>query len=285
MTLDCIDSVKNSRFLQVKKLVDFLETKGICIDIDGSLFYNSNSYYAYSLIVYSKTIEYIEKFITDRIDIAELENSINCLSEGLDTIDSNLIITKHEDSTIIKSNIYTQSVDVIKSTSFAYMLTYISNISVLNHIKPNDTIHNHSDDFHMNTVTTDFIEGSNLQNSEVLVHESSHIYLNIFLECNSISLDDSRLYLYAPWKPELKRPERGFIHGVFAFSMVICFYKELLRDSINISDDDIRFIESYIKHRKKQLSLVKPNTIEILKKYPKNLEKLIIEVLEKSEEK
>ncbi len=73
------------------------------------------------------------------------------------------------------------------------------------------------------------------------------------------------------------------MHGVFAFSTVLSFYKELVQNNQDFSFDEIGFIKSYIEHRESQIVNVKEDAINVLKKYPKKLENLILEVLEKAD--
>jgi len=278
-----ISFVKNKRYLQIKKLVQFLKSKNISFYIFLDKFFTSKSYLAYSLISYTEIIEDIEKYTLDKIEFEELENNINNISKRLDSISHNIAISNYKTNSFIDNSLFDDSLDIINNTSFVPLKDYIGNISILKYVNPNETIHNHSDDFHMNTIFTDYVKHGKIQNAEILIHEAAHIYLNIFLESNNIILDDSRLYLYAPWKPEIKRPERGFMHGVFAFSTVLSFYKELVQNNQDFSFDEIGFIKSYIEHRESQIVNVKEDAINVLKKYPKKLENLILEVLEKAD--
>lgn len=283
LTHNDISFVKNKRYLQIEKLVQFLRSKNINFYINKDKFFTSKSYLAYSLISYTEIIEDIEKYTSDKIEFEELENNINNISKRLDSINHNIVISNYKTNLFIDNNLFDDSLDIINNTSFIFLKDYIGNISILKHVNPNETIHNHSDDFHMNAIFTDYVKNGKIQNAEILIHESAHIYLNIFLESNNITLDDSRLYLYAPWKSEIKRPERGFLHGVFAFSTVLSFYKELVQNNQDFSFDEIGFIKSYIEHRESQIVNVKEDAINVLKKYPKKLENLILEVLEKAD--
>lgn len=283
LTYNDINFVKNKRYLQIEKLVQFLKSKNINLYINKDKFFTSKSYLAYSLVLYTNFIKDIEKYTSDKIKFEELENNINSFSQRLNYINNNIVISDYKTNSFIEHSLFDDSLDIVNNTSFIPLKDYIGNISILKYVNPNETIHNHSDDFHMNTIFTDYVNNGKIQNAEILIHESAHIYLNIFLESNNITLDDSRLYLYAPWKLEVKRPERGFLHGVFAFSMVLSFYKELVQNNQDFSFDEIGFIQSYIKHRESQIINVKEDAMNVLKKYPRKLENLILEILKKAD--
>jgi len=237
------------------------------------------------LIIYKEILNEITKFTNDSISIKELESKISIFSERLQNIDNKLIVEK-KDLTFTDC-FYEESFKIIDNTSFYVLKEHIGIVVILNYIENTNMINNYTENFHIATIFTDFIIESPIQNAEILVHESSHNYFNIFLESNAITMDTEKLYLDAPWKIEIKRHERGFIHGVFAFSMVLIFYKELFQSisKFNFTLDEIKFIKSYIKFREDQIEKVREDALNVIKKYPKKLENLILNILEEVEDR
>jgi len=277
---DEIITIKEERYNRVNKLVKFLKEKDINFLLNKNLFFNQESYLAYTLICYVEIVEKIKKFTSDKIDFDELKKEIEILSMKLNSIDKNFIVIDFKTKGFV-NNLFSDALDIVRKSTFNDYEKFIGCMAILEYVKSEDVIHNHTEDFHINTIFTDYVINDRVQNAEIIIHETAHIYFNYFLESNQIELDVSKLYLDAPWKSEIKRHERGFLHGVFAFSNVLTFYKELNNKDFNFSEEEKTFIKSYIEFREQQVKKVKNNALKVIKKYPKKLQNLIIEILQK----
>ena len=277
---DEIITIKEERYNRVNKLVKFLKEKDINFLLNKNLFFNQESYLAYTLICYVEIVEKIKKFTSDKIDFDELKKEIEILSMKLNSIDKNFIVIDFKTKDFI-NNFFSSALDIVRKSTFNEYEKFIGCIAILEHVKSEDIIHNHTEDFHINTIFTDYVINDRVQNAEIVIHETAHIYFNYFLESNKIELDVSKHYLDAPWKSEIKRHERGFLHGVFAFSNVLAFYKELDNKDFNFSNEEKKFIKSYIEFREEQVKRVKSDALEVIKKYPEKLQNLILEILKK----
>lgn len=276
-----INAIKQERYNRVNKLVIFLQEKNIDFIVDKNIFFEKESYLSYVLISYAYIVDRIKDFTNDKIEFEELKNDIENLSKKLILVTQkdNLILINFKTKDFIE-NLFEDALNIVKKSSFSEYEKFIGCIAILEHVKSEDVIHNYTEDFHINTIFTDYVINDRIQNAEIVIHETAHIYFNYFLESNNIELDVSKLYLDAPWKSEIKRHERGFLHGVFAFSNVLAFYKELNNKNLGFSKEEKEFIESYIGFREQQVKKVKNDALEVIQKYPKELQDLIIEVLE-----
>jgi len=272
--------IKEERYNRVKKLVEFLKEKDIDFLLNKNLFFNKESYLGYTLICYAEIVEKMKVFTSHKIDFDKLKKDIEVLSIRLNAIDNDFIIIDFKTKDFV-DNIFSDALDIVRKSTFNEYEKFIGCIAILEYVKSEDIIHNHTEDFHINTIFTDYVIKDRIQNAEIIIHETAHIYFNYFLEYNQIELDVSKLYLDAPWKSEIKRHERGFLHGVFAFSNVLAFYKELNNKDFNFSEEEKVFIKSYIEFREQQVKKVKNDALEVIKKYPKKLQCLIIEILKK----
>lgn len=60
-----------------------------------------------------------------------------------------------------------------------------------------------------------------------LIHEATHNYLNDWLGSRGITLDSRAPRYWSPWK-QSHRPMFGFVHSIFAFSVVTSFMRKVL---------------------------------------------------------
>ena len=284
LNIEQINAIKQERYNRVNKLAIFLQEKNINFIIDKNIFFEKESYLSYTLISYAYIVDSIKNFTNDKIEFEELKNDIENLSKKLSLVaqKDNLILIDFKTKNFI-DNLFESALNIVRKSSFREYEKFIGCIAILEHVKSEDVIHNHTEDFHINTIFTDYVINDRIQNAEIVIHETAHIYFNYFLESNNIELDTSKLYLDAPWKSEIKRHERGFLHGVFAFSNVLAFYKELKNKDFGFSEEEKEFVKSYIEFRERQVSKVKNDALEVIKKYPKELQNLIVEILGKIE--
>jgi len=272
--------IKEERNNRVDKLVQFLKEKDVDFFWNKDAFCEQESYLAYSLVSYVAIVERIKDFTNSQIEFVNLKKEIEILSNKLNSIENNLVVIDFKTKEPI-DNLLSDALEIVKKSSFSEYEKFIGCIAILDHVQSEDIIHNHTEDFHINTIFTDYVINDRIQNAEIIIHETAHIYFNYFLESNNIELDTSNLYLAAPWKSEIKRHERGFLHGVFAFSNVLDFYKELDSKDFGFSKDEKKFIQSYIEFREQQVKKIKNDALEVIKKYPKKLENLILEILKR----
>ena len=277
-----IKAIKQERYNRVNKLTSFLQEKNIDFIVDKNNFFEKESYLSYVLISYAYIVDRIKDFTNDKIEFEELKNNIENLSKKLRLVTQkgDLILIDFQTKDFI-DNLFFSALEIIRESSFYEYEKFIGCIAILKHVKSEDVIHNHTEDFHINTIFTDYVINDRIQNAEIVIHETAHIYFNYFLESNNIELDVSKWYLDAPWKSEIKRHERGFLHGVFAFSNVLAFYKELFNKDFGFSEEEKEFVKSYIEFREQQVNKVKNDALEVIKKYPKELQNLIVKILEK----
>jgi len=277
-----INAIKQERCNRINKLILLLEEKDINFFLDKKIFFENESYLSYALISYAYIVDRIKDFTNDKIGFKELKEDVENLSDKLNTVKQrdNLILIDYQAKDFI-DNLFLDALKIIRKTPFKEYEKFIGCIAILEHVKSEDVIHNYTEDFHINTIFTDYVINDRVQNAEIVIHETAHIYFNYFLESNKIDLDISKLYLDAPWKSEIKRHERGFLHGVFAFSNVLAFYKEIDKKDFNFSKEEKNFIKSYINFRELQVRKVKKDALEIIKKYPNELQYLILEILNK----
>ena len=277
-----INAIKQERCNRINKLILLLEEKDINFFLDKKIFFENESYLSYALISYAYIVDRIKDFTNDKIGFKELKEDVENLSDKLNTVKQrdNLILIDYQAKDFI-DNLFLDALKIIRKTPFKEYEKFIGCIAILEHVKSEDVIHNYTEDFHINTIFTDYVINDRVQNAEIVIHETAHIYFNYFLESNKIDLDISKLYLDAPWKSEIKRHERGFLHGVFAFSNVLAFYKEIDKKDFNFSKEEKNFIKSYINFRELQVRKVKKDALEIIKKYPSELQYLILEILNK----
>ena len=260
------EKVKVNRINTLKHAAEFLGRYKI--DFFNIDMLDNEIYLALSLRCYQIFIEYMQKNISNRDYITLLKNKANELKHLL--LDINLDNAVYSCDLIPCEQIMYQSsfnMTAVDNTKYSNVI-FVLKTCVQSAIKEH-----HSIDFHFNSFFTDFVLDCEIHNAEILIHENAHLFFNIFLESNKISLDNSNFYLKAPWKANVKRHEKGFLHGFFAFSAVLSFFISLeSRENLNAKQQ--QYIHSYIMFRLSQINENIQMCQYIIKKYPKKLQDL-----------
>jgi HEXXH motif-containing protein len=71
--------------------------------------------------------------------------------------------------------------------------------------------------------------------AEALVHEAAHLRLNHAAEAAPLTIGGRDTVCYSPWRDD-PRPVEGVVHGVYAFSLVLGFWLEAMRNGSSCLD-------------------------------------------------
>ncbi len=101
---------------------------------------------------------------------------------------------------------------------------------------------------------------ANLRVAESILHEAMHLKLTLIEDITPLLFPDTGNRYFSPWRDE-KRPARGVLHGLFVFSAIHNFYKEI--KPIYIQNNEVI---SYLDFRIKSIS----KEINSLADFPSN---------------
>ena len=150
----------------------------------------------------------------------------------------------------------------IRDTGFSGALRCGTGLIVLNaEVAEGDVVRNHSDSYHLFTIFTDHVCGAPMKTAEAIIHENAHNVLNLFLEAHQIRLATDHFCYYSPWTAS-QRHDRGIVHGFFAFSTVLTFYRRLGRLEHHEA------IQRYAAVQAEKLASVEGDLRRILPAYP-----------------
>lgn len=127
------------------------------------------------------------------------------------------------------------------------------------------------------TVYTDFVDDPVALGCEI-IHESSHLWLNeVFAVCG-FPFDDTETF-YSPWK-NTPRPRFGFLHAVFAFSMIACYCQVAIQACEK--NEALDFLSLMLQKQRRNLVSVRDELFGALSPLNDELSRILLAAFERA---
>lgn len=288
----CSQTVTRRRLEFLSEMSALLRNYGIFLDIDAAHFTDTRLYAALALHIQERVGVLMGKVAAGTMNLStfaeNVHRMVSCLAEGelvhtnndippvrvVNASRLNLLLAEpnsqapgYIEDLPLDPDVFT----LIQECGFSGALECGTGLIVIGaHISNAEAVKNHSDDYHLFTIFTDNVLDSPIKTAEAIIHENAHNLLNLFLEAQQIVLATDQLSYYSPWTNSL-RHDRGIVHGFFAFSTVLNFYRQL--SQLNPHEA----IKRYASIQLDKLTSVENDLQQVLSAYPSSLADLLMQ--------